>query len=379
MFRGDEFKQLFRRAAKAYNEAYYNDALEEMKKVNPDSVDAFKSYNPRLFCRRFMNTDTKVDVIVNNLAETFNGYIINARTKHLLYMLEEIRTALMQRLPLKRDEMAKSPGSICPRIQLKLDKAKAEAANCVVVPSIATLFQVTEKMDVLNVDLDARNCTCGVWALTGIPCQHAVTSIFICRRNAEDFVAHWYTKETYNLSYVSSIPPCVGERHWPKVDLPLNPPPIKIGPGRPRKNRIKDPFEDPKKPGRLTRHGLQMTCSICKEPNHKKRKCPNKDNIPPQLGDGPRPRKKRTTGVTVGQGSQIGDSNDVLNATAQPTRTSRGGRVIRGGRGSRGGRGRGKAANTSGKGRGGGRGGGARGGGRNGRGQRASCIFLNYF
>ncbi|KAL2899172.1 Endoplasmic reticulum protein SC65, partial [Bienertia sinuspersici] len=122
--RGDEFKQLFWRAAKAYNMADFNDAQEDMGKVNSQSVDAFKSYNPRLFCRAFMNTDMKVDVIVNNLAETFNGYIITARTKHLLYMLEEIRTILMQRLATKKMEVEKNTTMICPRIQAKLEKAK---------------------------------------------------------------------------------------------------------------------------------------------------------------------------------------------------------------------------------------------------------------
>ncbi|KAL2930621.1 Antiviral helicase SKI2 [Bienertia sinuspersici] len=298
-FRGDEFKQLFWRAAKAYNEADYNDALQEMEQVNSASVDAFKRYNPRLFCRAFMNTDTKVDVIVNNLAETFNGYIVSARTKHLLYMLEDIRTALMQRLAVKKKEMQRSVSIICPRIEEKLEKAKKDAAECNVVPSSATVFQVSHKMDILSVDLEARSCTCRRWDLTGIPCCHAVSSIFFCHRNAEDYVAHWYTKDTYARSYTVSIPPCVGDRHWPKVDLPLNPPPIKIGPGRPRKNRIKDPFENPKKPEQVSRGVIEPA---------------------------------QTTGV--------------LNATAQPTRLGRGGRVIRGGRGSRGG-------STSGGGRGG--------------------------
>ncbi|KAL2924823.1 Antiviral helicase SKI2 [Bienertia sinuspersici] len=216
-FRGDEFKQLFWRAAKAYNEADYNDALQEMEQVNSASVDAFKRYNPRLFCRAFMNTDTKVDVIVNNLAETFNGYIVSARTKHLLYMLEDIRTALMQRLAVKKKEMQRSVSIICPRIEEKLEKAKKDAAECNVVPSSATVFQVSHKMDILSVDLEARSCTCRRWDLTGIPCCHAVSSIFFCHRNAEDYVAHWYTKDTYARSYTVSIPPCVGDRHWPKV------------------------------------------------------------------------------------------------------------------------------------------------------------------
>ncbi|KAL2928614.1 RAP domain-containing protein chloroplastic, partial [Bienertia sinuspersici] len=342
-FRGDEFKQLFWRAAKAYNMADFNDALEDMGKVNSQSVDAFKSYNPRLFCRAFMNTDMKVDVIVNNLAETFNGYIISARTKHLLYMLEEIRTALMQRLAMKNMEMEKTTTLICPRIQAKLEKAKKESAECNVVPSTRTIFQVSQKMDVVSVDLEARTCTCRVWDLTGIPCSHAISCIFFCHKNAENYVSHWYTKETYARSYAVSIPPCVGERHWPKVDLPLIPPPIKIGPGRPRKNRIKDPFEDPKKPGKLTKHGVKMTCSICKSNTHNKRTCPNKGKEGGEATNVTKSKRQRVEGDGGLQMSQTGESSSVLDATAQPTRTGKGRRVIRGGKGYRGGsRGRGR-------------------------------------
>ena len=60
-----------------------------------------------------MKTHTKADVIMNNIVETFNGYIVNARTKHLIYMLKDIITTLMQRLVLKRQEMEKS--SVTPR------------------------------------------------------------------------------------------------------------------------------------------------------------------------------------------------------------------------------------------------------------------------
>ncbi|KAL2943716.1 UDP-N-acetylglucosamine--N-acetylmuramyl-(pentapeptide) pyrophosphoryl-undecaprenol N-acetylglucosamine transferase [Bienertia sinuspersici] len=88
--------------------ADYNDALEELAKVNQAAAIAFKGYNPEVFCRAFMKTESKADVITNNMAETFNGYIINARTKHLLYMLEDIRAALMQRL-VKKGKRWKRP------------------------------------------------------------------------------------------------------------------------------------------------------------------------------------------------------------------------------------------------------------------------------
>ena len=47
----------------------------------------------------------RVDVIINNMAETFHGYIINARTKHLMFILEDIRTVVMQRLFLKKKKL----------------------------------------------------------------------------------------------------------------------------------------------------------------------------------------------------------------------------------------------------------------------------------
>ena len=123
-FKGDEKKLLFWKAAKAYNMADYNKALDEMENLNHVAIAGFKGANPKVFCRAFLKTDTKADVIVNNLAETFNGYIINARTKHLIYILEDIRTTLIQRLMMKRQEMEKTTFVLCLRIQAKLDKEK---------------------------------------------------------------------------------------------------------------------------------------------------------------------------------------------------------------------------------------------------------------
>ena len=44
-------------------------------------------------------------------------------------MLEEIRTSLMQRLAVKKQEMKRVTGKLCPRIQTKLEKNKELAAQ----------------------------------------------------------------------------------------------------------------------------------------------------------------------------------------------------------------------------------------------------------
>ena len=87
-----------------------------MEKIEPVAVEKVKKYNPSCFCKAFLSTTTKVDVIVNNLAEIFNAYIISAGTKHIMCMLEEMRTLCMQRLYVK-----KWKHNFGPRIMQRLD------------------------------------------------------------------------------------------------------------------------------------------------------------------------------------------------------------------------------------------------------------------
>ncbi|XP_074290274.1 uncharacterized protein LOC141617004 [Silene latifolia] len=345
-YKGDEMKLLFWSCAKAYNKADFNDALNEMREVDHKAADAFMACNPNLFCRAFISTDTKTDVIVNNMAETFNAYIIEARAKHLIYMLEDIRCSMMERLVWKKTEMQKKSGTVCPRVQERLELEKEKSAMYEVLPASDRKFQVKLGIDEVSVDIIDRTCTCKKWDLTGIPCSHGVAAIFYIHGQAEDFVHDMYKKNAYFAAYNGCISPCPGERHWTKIDLPLNPPPIKVGPGRPRKKRRRDPHEDPKRSGKLTKHGLQMTCSICKSTTHNKRKCPDKDKVmspPPKRGRG-RPRTNPCVRQDVATASTTHHE-----ATAQPTRLGRSGRTIRTGRG--GGRG-GTGSAGAGRGRG---------------------------
>ncbi|XP_048492961.2 uncharacterized protein LOC125493548 [Beta vulgaris subsp. vulgaris] len=300
-FKGDEMKLMFWKAAKAYSVVDFNEAMEEMSEVNSDAADAFRKHNLDVFCRAFLKTASKTDVIISNLSETFNGYIINTRTKYLIYMLEDIRITLTQRLVVKRQEMEASSAKLCPRIQARLEKEKNLAANCTPIPSTNIIFQVNYHMDSVTVDLEARSCTCRKWDLTGIPYCHVVASIFFSREDDEDFVDPVYTRENYLRSYAGSIPSLVSERHCPLVTSPLIPPPIKVGHGRPKISRRKDPHENPKKPGRLTKHGVEMTCTICKVKGDNKRTCPNKDKAPSH----PPHKKAKTSDASTQHGAQM--------------------------------------------------------------------------
>ncbi|XP_076926466.1 uncharacterized protein LOC143589651 [Bidens hawaiensis] len=243
-----------------------------MKQVKVEAYEAFINQNPKCFYRCYLQTHTKSDVIVSNMAETFNGYIIKSRSKHIIDMLEDIRLEIITRLITKKNEMSGKKVVVCPRVQKrKLDREKDKAYLCSVYLSSNIVFQV-KSYDNVSVDIKNRTCTCRKWDLTGIPCYHECAVAGFMKRNAEDFVDSSYTKEMYLKSYDYTIPPLPSAKYWPCVELPLDPPPIKIGPERPKKNIKKDPHET-KKPGKLSRHGLLMTCKNCNEKGQFKSSC----------------------------------------------------------------------------------------------------------
>ncbi|XP_057540707.1 uncharacterized protein LOC130818545 [Amaranthus tricolor] len=163
------------------------------------------------------------------MAETFNNYIMHARSKHLIDMLDDIRTMLMKRIATKREECAsKWSGLLCPKVQVLLDKEKEEVSNCTVLLSTATVFQVAHHIDVLEVDIERRTCTCMKWDLKWIPCCHVVASISYLHKDVELFVDECNTKDAYTRAYTGSIAPYFGERHWPKIDMSIDPPPSKL-------------------------------------------------------------------------------------------------------------------------------------------------------
>ncbi|KAL7200652.1 hypothetical protein ACSBR1_032553 [Camellia fascicularis] len=86
------------------------------------------------------------------------------------------------------------------------------------------------------VDLRAIICGCKDWDLTGIPCKHAVSCIYLTREKPEAYVHNYFSKETYLMTYSFMINPVPGEHDWIETGYDAIAPPYYRKPAeRPRK------------------------------------------------------------------------------------------------------------------------------------------------
>ena len=104
-------------------------------------------------------------------------------------MLEDIRTAIMQRIIEKRELFSDRSDEVCPRVRLLLEANKVESRRCNVVHSGDYKFEVTLSGNRFVVDLNAGACTCRYFDVRGIPCSHVVACIHWVRQDPANFVS----------------------------------------------------------------------------------------------------------------------------------------------------------------------------------------------
>ena len=202
------------------------------------------------------------------------SYILDAREVPILSMLETIFYKLMNRIVSKQKESDGWTGRICPKIKKKMDKLTEFAANCDVLVAGGGIFHVTSPgMErEYNVDLVGRTCDCKRWQLSGIPCHHAIACCRTERIDPELLVHSCYTTETHKKCYAYNMVPLRGRVHWQKTNgVTVHPPLYTKVMGRPKKNRRKTPEEKEKKGAKIiTKHGVKMHCSVCRQAGHNK-------------------------------------------------------------------------------------------------------------
>ncbi|XP_057806198.1 uncharacterized protein LOC131021127 [Salvia miltiorrhiza] len=205
---------------------------------NAAAFEDFITRDMEKFCKAYFSNTPKTDVLDNNISETFNGFIFNARGKHIIHICEEIRTSLMCRKVKKLTSVKDSADNLCPNVRKKLKSLMFESRNCISFSAVGGKFEIQLNADRFVVDVEEMTCACMVWQLVGIPCVLSICAIQFMGREVSDFVHEYYSISKYLEACRVGIEPINEHVLWPEVEgFTVKPHVVRRMAGRPKLKR----------------------------------------------------------------------------------------------------------------------------------------------
>ncbi|CAN1247989.1 hypothetical protein LINPERPRIM_LOCUS6569, partial [Linum perenne] len=278
-YRDPSLQKMFWNCAKASTSFFFNRHKEEIIRKNKEAAEAMVNIDPKYWSRAFFSTSVKCDSVDNNLSESFNALILEARHKPIFSMLEKICVMCMDQIAVRRAIASKWKSSFCPKILSKLAANSKEARYCRIIGNGKEGYEVTyNHQDRFRVQLDEGKCSCRSWDLTEIPCPHSISCIISENKDPQYYISDCYKVEAYWSIYDNVMEPMAGHNSWtPSTYNPVHPPLTRKMPGRPKKNRVRSVEDllarDKKDSSKISKVGRVMTCTFCTKEGHNTRTC----------------------------------------------------------------------------------------------------------
>uniref|UniRef100_A0ACD5VJ30 Uncharacterized protein n=1 Tax=Avena sativa TaxID=4498 RepID=A0ACD5VJ30_AVESA len=244
----------------------FNKARASLAQETPDGARAIMDKEPHHWSRAWFKLGSDCDSVDNNICESFNKWIVQARYLPIISSFEAIRRKVMVRIQEMITQMDKwAPNVIiCPNITKKLKKS---------INQYEVKLKEWGVEHGFTVKLGERTCTCRYWQLSGLPCAHAIACIYFHTSALDDYIVKCYHVEEFRKTYAHCLQPVEGMPEWPISNMPR---PVALGhiamPCRKKKSRTREPEE---KPGstRVSRTGTTIRCGKCKQLGHNKTSC----------------------------------------------------------------------------------------------------------
>ena len=176
-FRGEDLKKCMDNAAYAYSEHKFNIAMNDLRAECQEAWEWLCQIPKKTWARHAFDTNCKTDLVVNNLSEVFNKYVLDVRKKPIRTMCDGIKDKQMMRWHRNRESGKNAKWDITPHYSEKLEVEKERAKYCKPIQAGVDLWQVTSGHQTHAVNLQVHTCGCRKWDLSGIPCNHAISAI----------------------------------------------------------------------------------------------------------------------------------------------------------------------------------------------------------
>ncbi|KAL0730653.1 hypothetical protein Bca4012_026746 [Brassica carinata] len=210
----------------------------------------------------------RYNIMTNNLAESLNSALAEAREFPIVGLIEYIRSKVMRWFSTRRGSAITNVGTLTPRVAAMVARNFTVSTGYDVRHIINSEYEIRDHVGVFNrVDLDSQTCSCKEYDMIGIPCTHAVAAAVNNVLNVDSLAATEYSNANWLLAYTGSVNPV----RVPVLDdvlagngMKLLPPTTRRPSGRPHKTRIPSPREIRR--SRVSKR--KRMCSRCGGPDH---------------------------------------------------------------------------------------------------------------
>jgi hypothetical protein len=269
-----EYQKRFWKIAKSSNEMMFKHYKNKLAAKTPKGWADLEKQDPVHWCRAWFKVGSNCEAVDNNVSESFNSWIIDARFKPIIAMLEDIRIMVTRRIQENKSNSERWTMLICPNIIRKVNKIRHGTQYCHVLWNGASSFEVRDKKWRFTVDLVQKTCSCRYWQVSGIPCRHACAALFTMSDEPNNYINACFSIDQYKATYQHVLQPVEHESVWPVSPNPRPlPPRVKKMPGRPQTKRRMDPSERVNSNHKSSRVGIQIRCGRCQGSGHNKKTC----------------------------------------------------------------------------------------------------------
>ena len=283
-YKHPDLQRFLYEAARAKTEQEYNNAIEQMRGINSDAVDWLLTHAaPKHWCEYYF-PGHRYGHITSNIAESINAWLLDAREKPIIAMLEQIRHQLMEWFAARRQIDQNTEGILVSSVaKIIKDMLTTRARRYRVIQSNGAVYEVfsPETISTYVVRLDTETCTCYEWQMSGIPCGHVLAVGLGCGDDSQTYAKAFYRLDAYRGIYSDSIfPPNVNATNTADIattatiipiiqpnSIIVLPPNTRRPPGRPKKQRIRGAREGGGRAKRIFR------CSRCGNTGHSRQSC----------------------------------------------------------------------------------------------------------
>ncbi|KAK8716525.1 hypothetical protein V6N13_043832 [Hibiscus sabdariffa] len=138
----------------------FDENLQKLEKLGPTSTEDLLQNLVQHWAKTYFSTTSTCDVVDYNMAEAFNAWILDARCKPIISLLEDSRVMVMSRLHVKRTWTSKWRTNISPKALEKLEHNMEQSTHCRLVWNGDGGFEVQHGEDQHIVDMKQLKCTC---------------------------------------------------------------------------------------------------------------------------------------------------------------------------------------------------------------------------